>query len=166
MQKLISTTPTTANIARILDMLAQTPEKLSAMNQLVSGEQARRPLRRGERSFVETMAHLIHVEARSSESILLALMIDEPLIPNVHPERDWGKLTRFDQLEPSELLAYFNIRRKVLLGVLAQLKEKEWARVVREAGKQRKESVYWRARGLALHEAEHLQDLENKLAGK
>lgn len=166
MQKLISTTLTAANIARILDLLAQTPEKLSAMHRLVSGEQARRPIRSGERSFVETVAHLIHVESRSSEAIHLAVLLDEPLIPDVHPEREWGKLTRFDLLEITELLAYFNLRRKVLLRVLTGLKATEWARTVREDGKQRKESVYWRARALALHEAEHLHDLENKLTGK
>jgi hypothetical protein len=34
----------------------------------------------------------------------------------------------------------------------------------RDFGKQRKESVYWQARGLALHEWEHVQDLENKVS--
>jgi ribosomal 50S subunit-associated protein YjgA (DUF615 family) len=37
---------------------------------------------------------------------------------------------------------------------------------VREEKKQRQESVYWKARGQALHELEHLQDLELKLTGK
>jgi hypothetical protein len=35
--------------------------------------------------------------------------------------------------------------------------------VIREAGKKRKESVYWRARALAMHELDHLTDLQNKL---
>jgi len=52
-----------------------------------------------------------------------------------------GKLLRFDLLGYSELLAYFIIRRKVLLRVLSGLKEKDWSRAVREEGKQRKESV-------------------------
>lgn len=166
MKKPIATDLTSVNTARVLDLLAQTPETLSAMRRHFSGEQARRPLRSGERSFVETVAHLIHVEARSAESIYLALLLTEPLLPTVHAERAWGRLLRFEALEVDELLAYFDLRRKVLLRVLTGLKATAWARTIREEGKQRKESVYWRVRALALHETEHLHDLENKLAGK
>jgi hypothetical protein len=92
--------------------------------------------------------------------IYQALLVKEPFFASIHPDRNWGKLTRFDMLEYSELLAYFKIRRKVLLRVLSGLKEKDWGRVIHEQGKQRKESVYWRARALALHEDEHLTELE------
>jgi hypothetical protein len=51
----------------------------------------------------------------------------------------------------------------VLLRVLTSLSEADWARSIREVGKQRQESVYWRARSLALHELEHLAELERKL---
>jgi hypothetical protein len=81
-------------------------------------------------------------------------------------DRNWGNLTRFDLLDFSELLAYFTIRRKILMRVLSGLKEKDWSRAVREEGKQRKESVYWRARSLGMHELDHLGDLENKLNNK
>jgi hypothetical protein len=47
--------------------------------------------------------------------------------------------------------------------VLSSLKEKDWARAIREEGKQRKESVYWRARAIVMHELDHLGDLEKKL---
>jgi hypothetical protein len=70
---------------------------------------------------------------------------------------------RFDLLSVPELLAYFKLRRVVLLRVLDSLTDEGWARVVREAGKQRKESVYWRARALAMHELNHLTDLQKKL---
>ncbi len=43
--------------------------------------------------------------------------------------------------------------------------KKRWSRVVRETRKQRKESVYWRARSLALHELEHIRDIDQKRAG-
>ena len=35
-----------------------------------------------------------------------------------------------------------------------------------EEGKQRKETVYWRARTIAMHELDHIGDLENKLIKK
>jgi hypothetical protein len=38
-----------------------------------------------------------------------------------------------------------------------------WALTIREVGKKRQESVYWRARSLGMHELEHLSDLQSKL---
>ncbi len=166
MNKPLSTDLTPANIAKVLEMLAQTPERLSAMSRLLSSDQAQRPLGSGERSLVETLAHMLNGEAISSEMIYQALLVNEPLFADIHPERDWGRLLRFDLLDFSELLAYFMIRRKVLMRVLSGIKEKDWARAVREEGKQRKESVYWRARTIAMHEQDHLGDLEIKLTRK
>jgi len=42
------------------------------------------------------------------------------------------------------------------------LKEAEWSRTIREEGKKRKESVYWRARTIVMHELDHVGDLEKK----
>ena len=89
--------------------------------------------------------------------------MDEPLIADIHSERDWGKLLRFDLLDFPELLVYFKIRSKVLLRILSALTEAQWSRPIREEGKKRKESIYWRARSLALHESEHVSDLERKI---
>jgi hypothetical protein len=94
------------------------------------------------------------------------LLADEPWIASIHPERDLGKLLQFDRLPFAELMAYFGLRRVVLLRVLESLTEEKWSRCIREAGKQRKESVYWRARGIALHEWEHWQDIETKITRK
>ena len=85
--------------------------------------QLRQPLGEGERSFTEDLAHLIHSEARTSEAIYLALLLEEPLIPDVHSERQWGKLLRYDLLSCPDLLIYFKLRRLVLLRVLASLTE-------------------------------------------
>ena len=163
MQKTISTDLTPANIARVLELLRVTPEKLKALSKLLSVEKLRQPLGADERSLTEDVAHLINSEARTSEAIYLALLVDKPLIADIHSERDWGKLLRFDLLDFPELLAYFKIRRKVLLRILSALTEAQWSRPIREEGKKRKESIYWRARSLALHESEHVSDLERKI---
>ena len=163
MQKTISTDLTPANIARVLELLRETPKKLKALSKLLSVEKLRQPLGADERSLTEDLAHLINSEARTSEAIYLALLVDEPLIADIHSERDWGKLLRFDLLDFPELLVYFKIRRKVLLRVLSALTETQWSRSIREEGKKRKESIYWRARSLALHESEHVSDLERKI---
>ncbi len=38
----------------------------------------------------------------------------QPLILDIHPERQWGNLLHYEQFEFADLLAYFNFRRKVL----------------------------------------------------
>lgn len=166
MKKQISTEQTAANIQEVLRLLAETPEKLESLSKGLSDEQLHTPPGSGERSFAEAVTHLINCEALAADSIYMALLRDEPLIADIHPERDLGKLLHFEQLPVSELLGYFKVRRKVLLRVLESLTDKKWSRCIREAKKQRKESIYWQARGQALHELEHILDLENKLIGK
>ena len=163
MKKSISTDQTLANIAQVVEILTDSPTRLEALSRSVSAEKLRQPLGKGERTPTEVLAHVLNGEARWSEMIYQALLVNEPFFADIHPERDWGKLLRFDLLDFSELLAYFIIRRKVLLRVLSRLKEKDWGRAVREEGKQRRESVYWRARTMAMHELDHLSDLEKKV---
>ena len=163
--KTISTELTSANIARVTDLLADSPLRLERLSAGLLDEQLVQPLGTGERSFIEDLAHLIHSEARASEAIYLALLVDQPLLVSVHSERQWGKLLRFDQFPLAELLPYFNLRRIALIRVLAPLTEVQWSRTIREEGKKRQESVYWRARALAMHELGHLDDLEQKLKG-
>jgi hypothetical protein len=159
-----STAITPANISAVVGQLAETPRSLRRLGAGLSEEQRREPLGSDERSFVQTLAHLVNCEAVDSEAIYLALMLDAPLLAGVHPERQLGKLLRYDLLPSSDLLQYFSLRRRTLLRVLGLLAQKDWSRAVRQSGKQREESVYWKARTLALHELEHLQDLERKLS--
>lgn len=166
MKNKISTDQTPANIAKIIESLTETPQKLEALSKLLTVEGSRHPLGDGERSFTQDLAHLLNGEARSSEMIYQALLSNEPSFADIHPDRNLGKLLRFDLLDFKDLLAYFKLRRTVLLRVLSGLKEADWSRCVREEGKQRKESVYWRARTIAMHELDHSGDLENKLSKK
>lgn len=163
MKKAISTDLTSTNIAKVMELLADSPVQVESLCKSLSDEQLRQPLGAGERSFTEDLAHLIHTEGRSSEAIYLALLMNEALLPDIHPERQWGRLLRYDLLSFHELLAYFKVRRTVLLRVLGSLTEEQWARTIREAGKKRQESVYWRTRTIAMHELEHLTDLQHKL---
>lgn len=163
MTKNISTKVTSSNIAQVLGLLAETPGTLEALSRSMPVKKRNQPLGEGERSLTETLAHIINSEARISESIFLALLVDEPLIADIHSERDWGQLLRYDLSDFDELWAYFKFRRAVMLRVLSGLKEVQWSRAIREEGKQRKETVYWRARSLALHEVEHVGDLESIL---
>lgn len=104
MKKSISTSLTSANIAQVLEVLAGSPARLEALSSSAPAEKLRQPLGRGERTFTEVLAHLINGEARSSEMIYQALLVNEPFFADFHPDRNWGKLTRFDLLDFPELL--------------------------------------------------------------
>ena len=166
MKKSISTDLTSTNIASVLENLAASSGRLEALTKFLPKAKWNLPLGKDERSPTEILAHLLHSEARSAEMIYQALLVDEPYFADLHSERDWGKLLRLDLLDFPELLAYFKTRRKVLLRVLSGLTEAQWARSSQEEGKKRKESVYWRARTIVMHEVDHLGDLESKLLKK
>ena len=158
----LSTELNVANIANVLRILAESPARRAAWSKTTPAEKLSQPIGKNERTPTEVLAHLLNGEARSTEMIYQALLVEEPYFADLHPDRDLGKLLRFDSLSFVELLAYFNVRRKVLLRVLSGLSEAQWARTIQEQGKKRKESVYWRARTLVMHELDHLNDLENK----
>lgn len=166
MKKQIPTEQNQSNIQEVMRLLAENPVKFEALCKSLSEEQLHTPLGPGERTPAEVLAHMLHCEALTSQAIYLALLTDEPLLPNLHAERDLGKLLRLDLLSFQELLAYYKVRRNILMRVLEPLTEKKWSRVVREEKKARKESVFWQARGQALHELEHLLDFESKLGHK
>lgn len=163
MKKQISTEQTESNIRAVMQLLAQMPERLELLRSELSAERLLMPPAPGERTPTQVLAHILNCEAITSQAIHLALLTNEPLLPDIHAERDLGKLLQLDLQPFDDLLTYFKLRRTVLLRILAALTEKQWARTMREAKKQRKESVYWRARGQALHELEHVLDLEDKL---
>jgi DinB superfamily len=166
MKKRISTELTQANIVKVIGLLTEAPQAAQRLCEGLTEAQCRQPLAAGERSVTEVVAHLLNCEARTSEAVYLALLVDEPLLADIHPEREWGHLLRLSHYPMSELLSYFRFRRTVLLGVLKALTPLQWSRSVRQREKQRKESVYWQARSLALHEHEHLLDIETRLSNR
>lgn len=163
-KKVISTEITETNIAQVIELLSNTPRKLEDVLSRFSDEQLKKPLGKGERSLTENLAHLLHCEARSSECIYLALLKDQATYEDIHPEREFGKLIRYDLFSFKSLLDYFIFRRTALLRVLSSLKAEQWARSISEKGKKRKESVYWQARSMSLHELEHITAIETLLA--
>lgn len=140
-KKTISTDLTSENIAQILSLLAKIPSRLQAIASKYGTDTFTQPLAPGERTPTEILAHILHCESLTTESIYLALLKNEPLLHKIHPERDLGKLLQFGQYAFHELLDYFTFRRRVLINVLEPLTEKQWARTLQEAGKKRRESV-------------------------
>ncbi|MBI5932924.1 MAG: DinB family protein [Chloroflexi bacterium] len=160
MQKPISTEITETNISQILDILADTPARLESLRARLSGAQFLTPLKTGERSLTENLAHLLHCEAVNVEFIYLALMREGHPFSGIHPERDFGNLVHYELFPFDSLLDYFKFRRTVLLRVLSTLTLGQWSLSLPEKGKKRAESVFGRARSMSLHEMEHIAEIE------
>lgn len=160
-QKSISTEFSTVNIDKAVELLTATPQTLAKLSALFAPDALYQPLRAGDRSFMEIAAHIVNCDERTTETIYAALLLKEPLVLDIHPEREWGKLLHYEQSDAAELLAYFSFRRKTLLRIMNGLSEVQWERAIQETGKQRKETVYLLARGQALHEAAHIAEIQN-----
>lgn len=164
LHKRLTTKPSNERIALILETLDATPARLHELSAGLSDAHLNQPLGQGERSFKRDLTHLIYCAERGSEPLFYALLLEEPFVPRIHAERDWGALMQYEAFEIAQLMAYFAFRRAALLRILHRLKRAQWDRSVQREGVKRSESVYYSARGLCLHEYGHLEDLNGKLA--
>ncbi len=163
LRKRLTTQPSDERIALILRVLAAAPMRLRELSSGLTEAELTTPLGAGERSFKRDLTHLIYCAERGADPIHHALLLDNAFVPRIHAERDWGALMRYETFEFAELMAYFDFRRKALLRILTGLSRGQWERSVRREGVKRAESVYYSARGMCLHELEHLEDLAKKL---
>lgn len=159
----ISTKLTTSNIEKMGTLLRETPARLGQFSAGMSVDALCTPLSSGEWSLTEVLAHLISCAELSSSAIYLALLLDRPTGPYVHPTRQWNALLRYEQLPFADLLHMFALRRTVLLHTLDELSESQWARVFQHEGK-RPATVYTQARTIALHEQAHCELLTERFA--
>ena len=146
-----------------MEMLATAPVQLEELGKRLTLHELERPMAPGERSPRQVLVHLVNCEARSAEGILHALVLRDPPYQRIHAERDLGKLMRYEQFNYAEVLAYFQFRRRALLALLERLTERQWLRCAIREGVKGRLSVYYQARGMAVHETEHLEDLFAKL---
>ncbi len=161
--KQLATRQSPERIKLALAVLGAAPQRLRNLRAGLTEAELTAPLGKGERSFKRDLTHLIYCAERGEYPIVHALLLDQPKLPRIHAERDWGKLMRYETFPIAELLDYFDFRRRALLHILRGLKPGQWERSVQREGVKRSESVYYAARGLCLHEVDHLEDLAKKL---
>lgn len=163
LHKRLTTKPSDERIALILEVLAATPGRLHELRAGLADDDLDQPLGQGERSFKRDLTHLIYCAERGAIPIYYALTAEQPSMPRIHAERQWGKLLRYEVFGLPDLFAYFAFNRRALLHVLQGLTAQQWERTLQPEGKKRSESVYYAARGLCVHEYGHLEDLAKKL---
>jgi hypothetical protein len=78
----------------------------------------------------------------------------------LHAEKDFDRLNLFIGLQSNELLEAFRLERRKSLNFFKSLKKSDWFKQLKEEGKTREETIYWRARGLAIHDFTHVQILK------
>jgi hypothetical protein len=83
MKDSFSNEQTPANIAKVLEILIESPIRLVTLSKSVPAEKLRQPLGKGERTPAEVLAHMINGEARSAEIIYQALLVHEPFFAHV-----------------------------------------------------------------------------------
>lgn len=156
-KKSIPTGQSESGIINIYSTLNSIHAELMTLSKQINPDDLNKPLTPGKRSYNQNIIHLLNSENLNSMIIIQALTIDKPEILPIHSERDIGALSLFDNLNTKELLTYFKLRRKILMSLLNSLTYEQWARQIIEENKNRHESIYRRARSLALHEYEHIQ---------
>ncbi|MBL7998040.1 MAG: DinB family protein [Candidatus Kapabacteria bacterium] len=153
-------------ILSIMATLQETPRYLRSVAPRFPEERSRVPIMEGKRSFRQTVEHLLNIEALHYTTIYPAFLLPTPDVYPLHAERHIARLQLFDSFTMEELLTVFEFERRKSLSFLESLTAGDWLRTIREQGKKRQESIYWRARTLALHDVTHVHIIMFQLAAK
>jgi hypothetical protein len=145
------------------EILESTPEELIAIADNISKENFDKPIIPGKRSFRETLIHLLNIEALNYTTIYPAFLLDKANVYPLHAERDIHRLGLFENFTKEELLTVFGYERMKTMNFFKALKSEEWSKQLIEENKQRQETIYWRARGHALHDFTHMLILKFQL---
>lgn len=162
-KKAIPTSLSDAAIRNIFETLEETPAHLTAIAKRFDEKTSLEPIIPGKRSFRETLVHFLNIEGLNYTTIYPAFLLKKPEVHSIHAERDFGRLNLFADFQLPELLSAFKLERKKTLGFLKSLKKSDWSKQLIEENKQRQETIYWRARGLAIHDYTHVHILKFQL---
>ncbi len=149
-----------SGLANILSVLDETPNHLVSIAKRFDEESSLEPILEGKRSMRETLIHLLNVEGLNYMTIYPAFLLNKPNVYPLHAERDFDRLSLFRDFKFNQLLEAFCCERRKTLNFMRSLERNDWLKQLIESGKARMESIYWRARGLAIHDFTHIQILK------
>ncbi len=151
---------TPAEIEKYLTMLEKTPHCISALTARMSRARLGTASNPREWSPAQILAHLRACDDIWTHSIYAMLFGNNPTLALLD-ERRWAKATRYDSLEFHASFQAFALKRDELVRVLRALPMESWSRTANIGG--RGHSVFSQARRMALHEAEHCDQIEAML---
>ena len=153
---------TPAEITKYLALLAEFPRTVAAQTAGLSEAQLRWSPGKKDWSIVEILEHLRACAEIWSFSIYAMLTEDKPVLPLLD-ERRWTKAAGYATFEFQPAFQIFCLQRRELIAVLKQLDIETWARSANIEG--RNHTVFSQARRMALHETEHLDQIQALLDG-
>ena len=159
-KKEIPTSFSEVAVNNIFTILEYTPNYLTSIARHFDDKSSLKPVTEGKRSFRETLIHFLNLEGLNYTTIYPAFLLNKPKIYPIHAERDFDRLSLFSDFHLNELLETFCFERRKSLSFLKSLKENDWYRKLTEKDKAREETIYWRARVLAIHDFTHVQILK------
>lgn len=152
-----------AQIALHLQTLGEMPEKIAALTAGMSEARLRTPPEPNEWSLVEILAHVRCGTDVWSYSIYAMLTLESPQLAHIHP-REWAKLQRYETLSFAENLQAFTLARSNLLRILEGLAFAEWERSATFTGKVNTTNIFGEMYRMAMHEADHWQQITKTAA--
>lgn len=153
--------PTSPKIQQFLRLLVATPGRISAAANAVS--QSQTYLKPDSRSWSaqEVLAHLRACADVWGSYIESMLADEEPVLPDIHPRR-YLMQTDYPSLDFTDSLKAFSRQRRKLLKALTSLHFDDWSRGALIGS--RRHTVFTQVRRMAMHEAEHVAQIEHLLA--
>ena len=148
-------------IEQVLNLLAETPLRLTALTADLSPEELEMRPTLNEWSANEGWAHMRACADVWGNCIIAIIAEDAPTLQAVNPTT-WIKKTDYLELEFQPSLRSFIKQRTDLLTVLSPLPHEGWSRsiTVKGAGKVLKRTVLSYAQWLARHERQHVKQVE------
>lgn len=151
-----------SDISKVLSILAATPRQINNLFSKFDDDHLYNPPNQKAWSAAEILAHLRACADVWTYSIYVMLTEEHPTLPDIN-ERKWAKVTGYAGLPIALALQAFTFQREELMRVLRNLPPEGWNRTAMIF--EREHTVYGQARRMALHEQNHVEQME-QLVGK
>jgi len=150
---------TEAQITTHLQTLTEAPQCILDCTAEMDELQLKTAPAPGEWSIVEIMAHVRGSAEVWSNSIYAMLSQEKPQLTYIHP-RTWVKKQGYPKLSFAENFQAYKVERDNLLHTLRGLSFEDWGRSATFTGKVNTFTVFGETMRMALHEADHCQQLQ------
>ena len=150
---------TQTQIDSYMQTLSTTPGRIGEFTESLDDAALTTQPEPGVWSALEHMAHLRAAAELWTHSIYMMIMLDAPELAFVHP-RQWMKKMGYTKLAFGENFAAYEIERRHLMRMLAGLSFEDWNRSCRFAGKVNTFTIFGEVMRMALHEIDHLPQIE------